>query len=109
MKFTINKEYSKATIKAPRNSGKTCSKLTKTSKRHDKHCCGILVVKSGHVPHQLQCFCIYVQRKFVFRADIQLIFKNVGRNKKVYAKCKSEKITEADLAPRYRSYNIASC
>ena len=30
-------EYSKSTIKAPKNSAKTCPKLTKISKRHDKH------------------------------------------------------------------------
>ena len=35
--------------------------------------------------------------------DLQLIFKNVRRNEKVYTKCKSEKITEADSAPRNRS------
>ena len=32
MRFTKNKEYSKSTIKAPRNSAKTCPNLTKTSK-----------------------------------------------------------------------------
>ena len=52
MTFKINKEYSKSTIKARRNSAKICTKLTKTSKRQDKHCCGILVVKFGQVSHQ---------------------------------------------------------
>ena len=33
----------------------------------------------------------------VFIIDVQLIFKNPRRNKKVYTKCKSEKIPEADL------------
>ena len=32
------------------------------------------------------------------RVDVQLIFKNVRRNKKVYTKCKSKKIPEADTA-----------
>ena len=66
MTFTINKQYSKTTIKAPRNSASFCPKLSKTSKRLDKHCCGITVV-------------------------ITLTFKNVRRRKKVYTKCKSEK------------------
>ena len=73
MTFTINKEYSKSTIKTPRNSAKTRSKLTKTPKRHDRHSCG--------------------------RVDVPLIFKNVRKNKKVY----SEKIPDADSAPRNRS------
>ena len=51
MKFTINKEYSKSIIKAARNSEKTCQKFTKTSKRNDRHCFGIPVVKFGQVPH----------------------------------------------------------
>ena len=45
---------------------------------------------------------IYLEQKFVCRVNVQLIFKNVRRNKKVHTKCKSEKITEADLAPRNR-------
>ena len=32
------------------------------------------------------------------RVDVQLIFKNVRRNKKVYTKCKLKKIPEADSA-----------
>ena len=44
----------------------------------------------------------YLEQKFVCRVNVQLIFKNVGRNKKVRTKCKSEKINEADLAPRIR-------
>ena len=48
---------------------------------------------------------IYVEHKFESKVDVQLIFKikNVRRNKKVYTKCKSEKITEGDSAPCYRS------
>ena len=34
------------------------------------------------------------------RVDVQLIFKNVRRNEKVYTKCKSEKIPEAGSALR---------
>ena len=50
MTFTINKEYFKSTIKALRNSAKTFPKLTKTSKQHDRHYCGIPVVKLEQVP-----------------------------------------------------------
>ena len=52
--------------------------LTETSKRHDRHCCGIPVVKET----------------FVCRIDVPLIFKNVRRRKKSYNKCKSEKILD---------------
>ena len=107
MTFKINKEYSKSTIKAPRNSAKICTKLTKTSKRQDKHCHGILVVKldRSHTNFNASKYnsSIYVERKVVWRVDVQLFFKNVRRNKKVYTKCKSKKITEADSAPLNRS------
>ena len=73
--------------KVPRKSAKICPKLTKTSKRHDRHCCGIFFVK----------------QTFVCRADVPLIFKNVRRRKKVYNKCKSDKKYKADSAPRNRS------
>ena len=92
MTFTINKKYSKSTIKAPRNSAKTSIKLTKTSKRHDRHDCFQIWTRS-----------VYLEQTFVCRVDVQLIFKNVRRNKKVYTKCKSEKIPEADSARRNRS------
>ena len=69
-------------MKVPRKSAKICRKLTKTF----KHCCGILVAKLT----------------FVSRFVVPLIFKNV-RRKKVYNKCKSEKIRKADSAPRNRS------
>ena len=42
----------------------------------------------------------YLEQTFVFRVDAQLIFKNVRRNKNVYAKCKSEKIPDVDSVPR---------
>ena len=63
-------------IEAPRKSAKTCQNLTKTSKRHDRVCCGIPVVKPT----------------FMCRVDVSLIFKNVRRRKKVYNKSKSEEI-----------------
>ena len=66
MTFTINKQYSKSTIQAPRNSAKICLKLSKTSKRHDRNCCGIPVIK----------------QTLVCRADVPLITKNVRRRKK---------------------------
>ena len=56
MTFTINKEHSKSTIKAPTNSAKTCPKLIKNSKLHDRHCCDIPVVKFREVPHPIQYF-----------------------------------------------------
>ena len=77
---------SKVNNKALRNSAKICPKLTKTSKRHDRHCCGIPVVK----------------QTFVYRVDVPLMFKNVRRRNKVHIKCKSEKTPEADSAPRNR-------
>ena len=43
-----------------------CLKLTKTPKRHDRHCCGIPVVK----------------QTLVCRVDVPLIFKNVRRKKR---------------------------
>ena len=56
MTFTINEEYSKLKIKAPRNSVKIHPKLAKNSKQHDTRCCGIHFVKYGQVLHPLQCF-----------------------------------------------------
>ena len=53
-------------------------KLTKTSKQHGRHCCGIPVVK----------------QTLIWRVDVPLTFKNVRRRKKVYNKCKSEKNTQ---------------
>ena len=43
------------------------------------------------------------------RVDVPLIFKNVKRRKKACNKRKSEKIRQADLAPRNRSENGVSC
>ena len=60
---------------------------------NERHCCGIPVVK---LP-------------IVYRVVVPLIFKNVRRRKKVYNKCKSEKIPKADSAPRSRSENGAFC
>ena len=84
--FTINK-YSKITIKVSRKIAKIYPKLTKTCKQHDRHCCGIPVVKVA----------------FVCRVDIPVIFKIVRRRKKVYNKHKSEKIPKVDSAPHNRS------
>ena len=95
MTFTKNKEYSKSMIKAPRNSAKTCPKLIRTSKQYRKFCSGIPVVKFGQVPH--------LEQTFVCRVDVQLILKNIRRNKKVYTKCKCDKIPEVDY-PKYAKY-----
>ena len=40
---------------------------------------------------QYKASSIYLEQTFVGRVDVQLIFENVGRNKRVYNKCKSEK------------------
>ena len=50
-----------------------------------------------------------VKQIFVCRVHVPLIFKNVKRRKKVYNKCKSEKIPKADSAPRNRSENRVFC
>ena len=41
-------------------------------------------------------FSIYLEQTFACRVDVQLIFKTVRRNKKVYTKRKSEEISEVD-------------
>ena len=46
---------------------------------------------------------IYLEQAFKCRVEIQLIFKIVIKNKKVYTKCKSEKTHEVDSVPRNRS------
>ena len=45
-------------------------------------------------------YSVYLEQKCVYRVDVRLAFKYVIRNEKVYTKCKSEKIPEADWAPR---------
>ena len=46
---------------------------------------------------------LVVKKIFVYRVDVPLIFKNVRNRKKVYNKCKSEKIPKADSATRNRT------
>ena len=55
-------------------------------------------VKFGQVPHLK-----YLEEIFVRRLDVQLIFKNVTGNQKVYTECKYEKIPETDSAPPNRT------
>ena len=93
MTFTINKECSKLTIKARRNSAKTCPKLTKTSKQYDRHCCGIPAVKFVQVPHPMQCF-YYISWTDICVQSSRLQV-HVRKKKNIYTKCKSEKITKA--------------
>ena len=38
---------------------------------------------------------IHLDQTSVYRVEVQLIFQNIRRNKKVYIKCKSEKIPKA--------------
>ena len=45
-------------------------------------------IRTGSTPGS----SIYLEQTFVFRVNVQLIFKNVRRNKKVYTRWKSEKI-----------------
>ena len=77
----------KVNNKSTTKSAKVGPKLTKTSKHHDRHYCGIPVAKLT----------------FVCRVVVPLIFKIVRRRKMVCNKCKSEKIPKADSAPRNRS------
>ena len=91
MTFTINKEYSKSKTKTPSNSAKTCTKLTKTSKRMADIVGVALLPNFDKSYTQCKASSIYLEQTFVGRVDVQLIFENVGRNKKVYNKCKSEK------------------
>ena len=44
----------------------------------------------GRSHTQCNASSIYLKQAFACRIDVQLIFKNVRRNKKVYTKCKSE-------------------
>ena len=45
---------------------------------------------------------IDLEQTFVSRVHVQLIFENVRRNRKLYTKCKSEKIPETDSSPYNR-------
>ena len=101
MTFVRNNKYSKPKTKAPRN----VQRHAQSSKWHDRCNCGIPVVKSGQVRSDIQrnASCIHIEHTFLCKVGVQFIFKNVKRNEKVYIKRKSEKITEADSAPRNRS------
>ena len=92
MTFTINKEYSKSTIKAPRNSAKTCPELNKP--QIDIKSIVVVSLFSNLDRSHTQCNASskYLEQTFVCRVNVQLIFKNVRRNKKLYTECKSEKI-----------------
>ena len=46
---------------------------------------------------------LVVTKIFVCRVDVPLIFKNVRIRKKVYNKCKAEKIPKVDSAPCNRT------
>ena len=48
---------------------------------------------------QYNASSVYLEQTFVCRVDVQLIFKNVRGNKKVYTRCTFEKTPEADSAP----------
>ena len=82
MTFTINKGYSKSTIRAPRNSAKTSPKLTKTSKRYGRHVMVSLLSNVDRSHTQCNASSIYLEQRFVCRVDVQLIFKNIRRNKR---------------------------
>ena len=64
---------------------------------------GIPVARFEQVSTHYNASSIYLEKIFVCRADAQLIFKYVRRNKKVSTKCKSEKISETDSALCNRS------
>ena len=46
-------------MKAARKSSKTCPKLIKTLKRHDRNCCGIFVVKISTGPIHNAMLLVY--------------------------------------------------
>ena len=54
--IAMNKQNSMTTIKAPRNITKTCPKLTKNLKKHNRNCFGVLVVKFRRVSQSMRCF-----------------------------------------------------
>ena len=62
-----------------------------------------LLSNMGRSHTQWNTSSIYLEQTFMCRIDVQLIFKTVERNVRVYTKCKSEKILEADSALRHRS------
>ena len=90
-------------MKVPRNSAKTCPKLKKTENDTTDIVVVSLLSNLDRSHTQFNASSIYLEQTFVCIVDVQLIFKNTRRNKKVYTKCKSEKIPEADSAPRNRS------
>ena len=57
-------------MKAPRKSSKTCPKLIKTLKRHDRNCCGIFVVKISTGPIHNAMLLVYLEQTDVCRVDI---------------------------------------
>ena len=66
---------------------------------------GVVSLLSNFDRSHTQCndSSIYLEQALECRVDVQLIFNIVIKNKKVYAKCKSEKIHEVDSVPRNRS------
>ena len=52
---------------------------------------------------QCNAYSLHLAQTILCRVNVQLIFKNVRRNKKVYTEYKSEKITEANESPRNSS------
>ena len=69
--LTLNKYYSKSTIKVPRKSAKICPKLTKTSKRHDRYCCGIPVVKLTFVCRIVVPLIFNVRKKGLMNVNLE--------------------------------------
>ena len=62
-------------IQAQRNSAKTHPELTKISKLHDRHCCGISVVKSAQVTHSIQQKrdnCISKLMNYIIKSKIMI-------------------------------------
>ena len=85
----MNKEYSKSTTKTLQNSAKTCPNLTTFQQDISDILVVSLLPNLDRSHTQCMASSIYVEQKFVCK--VQLIFKNVRRNKKIYTKCKSEK------------------
>ena len=79
MTFTINKEYSKSTIKAPRNSTKTLPK-SENDMTEIFFASLLSYLDSSHTKYNASS--IYLDQTSARRVNVQLIFKNIRGNKR---------------------------
>ena len=85
------KEYSKSTIKAPRNKAKDLLKVNENLRPTWQALLQYPCFQNWTGPLHLYT----LNRHLCTELEVQLIFQNIRRNKKVYTKCKSEKIPKA--------------